>query len=196
MLLGPDMNQPVQKSPRRHHDRPTAVLVALLHRETDDAPIRGDDATGSSNQPLDVWFSLERPTHPRPVRFLVGLSTRRPDGRSTASIEQLELDAGRIDGPAHQAAERVDLANKVALCGSADGRIAGHVRHRVGSQRAEPNAPAEPRGRVRGLAPGVAGADYDHVVEIFHVTTITAERAESAEKPLGSLRALRPPRSR
>ena len=73
----------------------------------------------------------------------------------------------------------------MSLGRAADRRIARHVRHRVGSQRAQPNAPAQPRRRVRRLAPGVTGADDDHIVGISHVGTITAERAENAERPLG-----------
>ena len=68
---------------------------------------------------------------------------------------------GGVDGFAHQAAERVDLANEMALRGAADGWIARHVRDRVARQRAQADAASQARGRVRGLDAGVPGADDD-----------------------------------
>ena len=89
----------------------------------------------------------------RAVDALVGLRARRPDRRAAAAIEQLELNAGRVDRAAHQPAERVDLANEMPLRRSADRRIARHVRDGVGRQRAEPDVRTEPRRGVRRLAP-------------------------------------------
>ena len=88
----------------------------------------------------------------RAVDLLVRLRARRPDRRAAAAIEQLELNARRVDRAAHQPAERIDLANEMALGRAADRRIARHVRDGVGRQRAEPDVRAETRGGVRGLA--------------------------------------------
>jgi hypothetical protein len=74
---------------------------------------------------------------------------------------------------------------------SADGRIAGHVRYGVCAKRAQPDAPAEPRRRKRRLTSGMAGTDHDHIEGIVHVTTIAAQRDESAEKPWSPWRARR-----
>ena len=86
---------------------------------------------------------VQRRAHPLPVRLLVGLRPRRPDRRPAAPVEHLELDPGRVDRQAHQAAERVDLADEVALGRPANRRIAGHVRHGFPRQRAEPHAAAQ-----------------------------------------------------
>ena len=59
---------------------------------------------------------------PRRVAPLVGLRARRPDRGAAAAIEQLELDARRVDGQSHQAAERVDLADEMPLRRAADRR--------------------------------------------------------------------------
>ena len=101
--------------------------------------------------------------HPAAVDLLVGLRARRPDRRPAAAVEQLELDAGRVDRAAHQPAERIDLANEMALGGAADRRIARHVRDGVGRQRAQADVRAEARRRVRGFTAGVARADHDDV---------------------------------
>ena len=73
-------------------------------------------------------LALERALHPVAVAPLVRLRARRPDRRSAAPVQQLELDAGGVDGAPHQAAERVDLADQMPLRRAADRRIARHVR--------------------------------------------------------------------
>ena len=98
-------------------------------------------------------------SHPLAVRPLVRLRARRPHRRTPAAIEQLELNAGRVDRAAHQPAERIDLANQMTLRGAADRRIARHVRDGVRRQRAEADVRAEARGGVRRLAARVAGTD-------------------------------------
>ena len=68
-----------------------------------------------------------------------------------------------IRDPAHQAVQRIDLADQMALAEAADRGIAGHRadgRKAMGHQR-RPGAHA--RRRARGLAAGVAAADDDNV---------------------------------
>ena len=171
--------KPVEKRAGRDDERAARVRVAVLHREADDASVLDEDAPGSSDQPLDVRLGLERRLHPRAVHLLVGLRARRPHRRAAAAIEQLELNAGRVDRAAHQPAERVDLANEMTLCRAANRGIARHVRDGVGRQRAESDVRAEPRGRVRRLASGVAGADHDDVEGCIHDFTQSRRTAES-----------------
>ena len=64
----------------------------------------------------------------------------------------------------HQAAERIDLPDEVALRGAADRGIARHVRDGRPRQRADRDRPAHARRRPRGLDTGVPGADDDDVV--------------------------------
>ena len=83
--------------------------------------------------------------------------------RALAAVEHAELDAGGVDGPAHGAAEGVDLADDLPLADAADGRVAAHLADGVAVGREQGGAGAHPRGGQRGLGPGVAGADDDHV---------------------------------
>src|SRR5207249_7118538 len=83
--------------------------------------------------------------------------------------EQLELNPGRVDRASHQTADGVDLAHEVTLRGAADRRIARHVSHGVGRQRAEADVRAEARGRVRRLAARVSRADHDHIEMLLHL---------------------------
>ena len=97
------------------------------------------------------------------VTPLVRLRARRPHRRAAASVEQFELDAGRVDGAAHQAAQRVYFTDQMALGGSADGRVARHVGHGFARQRAQTDAAAQPRRRPRRLDAGMPGADDDDI---------------------------------
>ena len=159
----PTCTSPFRNVPVVTTSAPTAVRVAALEREPDDAGAVDLDATRASDNPRDVRFLTERTVHPLAVAAFVGLRARRPDGRSAASVEQLELDPCRVDREPHQAAERVDLANEVPLRRAAHRGVAGHVRDRRLRQRADGHAPPHARRGPRGLDARMAGADDDHV---------------------------------
>ena len=94
------------------------------------------------------------------VAALVGLRARRPDRRARGSrLSSLNWMPVASIARAHQPAERVDLADQVALRRAADRRIARHVRDRVVRQRADRDGAAEARRGPRRLDPGVARAD-------------------------------------
>ena len=169
MLLRSDVDEAVQERPGRDHERLAAVCVAVLERQPGDACVLDENPAGPANQPLDVRLGFERGLHPLAVDFLVRLCPRRPHGGAAAAIEQLELNPGRVDRAAHEAAERIDLADQVTLRGPADGRVARHVRDGVLRQRAEPHVRAQARRGVRRLAPRVPRTDDDHVEAVFHV---------------------------
>ena len=127
-----------------------------------------DHATGASEEPGEVRQRGERVAYPPAVLPLVRLRARRPHRRTAAAIEQLELDAGRVDRAAHQAAERIDFADEMPLRRAADRRIAGHERHRLGRERAQPNPASHTSRRPRGLDTRMAGADHDDVKVVGH----------------------------
>ena len=111
---------------------------------------------------------------------LVRLRARRPHRRTAAAIEQLELNAGRIDRAAHQAAERIDFADEMPLRRAADRRIAGHERNRLGRERAEPNPAPHTSRRPRGLDPRMAGADHDDVKVVgIDITAVPVEASST-----------------
>ena len=108
---------------------------------------------------VDVRLALERAPHPGAVAALVRLRARRPHRRTAAPVQQLELDAGGVDRASHQPAERVDLADQMALRRAADRRVARHVRDRAvdsvqiadarGPCAPPPTPPRRRRGRRR-----------------------------------------------
>ena len=114
---------------------------------------------------LEVRRGADRCLHRLPVKLAVGLGAGALHRRALAAVQHAELDAGRVGDPAHQAVERVDLADQMALAEPANGRIAGHFAdggEAVGDQR---RARAHAGRRGRSLAAGMAAADDDHVVD-------------------------------
>ena len=81
-------------------------------------------------------------------------------------IERAPLDAGGIGGARHDAAERVDFLDQVALADAADRRVAAHRADGLDVVREQQRARTGARGRERGFGAGVAAADHDDVVAI------------------------------
>ena len=79
---------------------------------------------------LEPGLRLHRAANGLPVQLAIGLRARGAHRRTLAGIERAELDAGRVGGPRHHAAQRIDLAHQVALADAADGRIAAHAARR------------------------------------------------------------------
>ncbi len=113
---------------------------------------------------VQVRDGFECLLHDLGVQALVGLGTQRLDGWAFAFVEQPDLDEGAVGDAAHEPAQRVDLADEVALGRPADRGVAGHVGQFVEVDREQQGAAAHAGGGVRGLAAGVPGADHDDVV--------------------------------
>ena len=99
------------------------------------------------------------------IRLGPGTANRRPLG----PVEHPELDAAAIRRPAHDAIERIDFPDEMALAEAADGRVAGHLangRKLVGDERGLGPEPRRRRGR---LGPGVTAANDDDVERILDV---------------------------
>ena len=85
------------------------------------------------------------------ITLLIGafirLRTEGMDGGPFARVEHAGLDERIVDGPAHFAAERVNLAHQMPLARAADGGVAGHegdgVQIEREQQRIKPHARAQ-----------------------------------------------------
>ena len=94
---------------------------------------------------------------------LVGLGAGAVHGGPLAAVEHAELDAGGVDGPAHGAAQGVDLADDLPLAHAADGRIAAHQGDGVEVAGQQRGFRAHPRRGQRRLGAGMAAADHQDV---------------------------------
>ena len=182
-LLLSFVNQAVQKSAGRDHQRRTQDSIAAFESETFDPAVVHNDSASSRENPVNIGLVPNLLPHPLTVALLVCLRPRRPDGGASTSIQELELNSRRVDCLAHQAAERIDLANEVSLGRAADGGIARHVRNRIGRERAQANVTTQSRCRVRRLDARVASTDNHHI-ERHHGLLTNAEVAEDVVQRL------------
>ncbi len=129
--------------------------------------------TSFDHQPRDVsfedreaWRSCQPFADPGAVALLVGLRARCPHRRAAAPVQHLELDAGGVDGLAHQTAESIDLPDQLALGGAAHGWIARHRGDGVGGEGTQGDAAALLHGRPCGFAARMPATDHNHIC--FH----------------------------
>ena len=158
------MDEPVQERPGRDHERAQRTSRPILEREPDDSACLEREPVRRDRESTRCWADAsERALHPLAVAALVRLRARRPHRRTSAPVEHLELNAGRIDGAAHQSAERVYLSDQMTFSGSADGRIAGHQRRRVSVSVHSPTVQPSRAAAHAASTPGVAGADHNYI---------------------------------
>jgi hypothetical protein len=131
------VNQAAQEGAGRRDHGARAVPHADLVLDARDAPAFENEARRLALPHLEVRFALDRTLHRAAVAGAVALRTRGAYRRPARGIERLELDRGAVGVLAHLAAERVDLADQMALGGAADGRVAGHLTDRVEVHREE-----------------------------------------------------------
>ena len=112
----------------------------------------------------EVRLRLNPTPNGRFVQNPVGLATRRAHGRTLRRVQRAPLDAGVVRSDGHDAAERVDFPDQMALADPADRGIAAHLADRLDVVCQQQRARADPRARERGFGAGVAAADDDDVV--------------------------------
>ena len=98
-----------------------------------------------------------------PCRAAIRLHARRAHRGTLARVQRARLDRRGIGRARHDAAQRVDLFDEVALADAADGRVAAHLAQRLDGLREQQRARTHAGGRERRLGAGVPAADHDYV---------------------------------
>ena len=119
---------PMWMRPRRN------VPVVITTAPADELPAIAKPDAGPravrDEQVVDLAFddieslavSRSRALHGAAIELAVGLGPGPAHRRPLPAVEHAELDAGPVRGDAHDAVERVDLADQVALADAADRR--------------------------------------------------------------------------
>src|SRR4029450_1047260 len=110
-----------QKSACRDYQRRTQDSIAAFESKAFNPAVVHNDSASSSKNTVNIGLVTNRTLYPLTVALLVGLRPRGPDGGTSTSIQEFELNPRRVNCLAHQAAERIDLANEVSFGGAADG---------------------------------------------------------------------------
>ncbi len=106
-----------------------------------------------------VLLELQGVLHHLLVLPPVRLSPQGPHSGALPPVQDAVLDAGPVGGPAHFAPQGVQLPDQVALSGAADGRVAGHIAHRIQVDGEAQGAQPHPGGGQGGLDARMARAD-------------------------------------
>jgi len=132
------VNEPVQKGAGRQHHAAGRALPAVAEQDAGDPIVAVEQQIlGRALDDLEPWRFRQQCQDGLPIEFAVGLRARAADRGTLAAVENAELNAGPIDGAAHDAVERVDLAHQVPLAEPADRRVARHLadRHKLVGQQ-------------------------------------------------------------
>ena len=113
---------------------------------------------------VEAGLRFEHFAHFDAIELLVALGAGAPDGGTARGVEQAELDADGVGDFAHDAAERVDFADEMALGDAADGGVAAHLGDEIEVHGDERGLEAHARGGHCGFAAGVTGAHDDDIV--------------------------------
>ena len=138
-----------------------AVQVGVDARHMAVLHVQGDDL---GLVDVQVGGEFQGVLHIHVIAFAVGLDAQAVDGGAFAPVEHPALEEGGVGGNAHEPAQGVDLPHQMALCGAADGGIAGHVADEVQCQGKDGGPCAQDGGRMGGLDPCMARAHDDDVV--------------------------------
>ncbi len=161
--LGTDMDHASKKRAGRQHQSAGAQFPPIGQDEAGNPAALRLDLGCLARDDRQVRHGGERRLHGGTVELTVHLRARTAHSRPLGTIENAELDAGFIRDAAHQAIERIDLADEMALAKAADGRIAGHGADSDEGMRDKRRPCAEARRRGSRLAASVPAAHHDHV---------------------------------
>jgi hypothetical protein len=159
------MDKAAEKGAGGQHHPAGGEPAAVAEADAAD-PARGiqQQVLGGAFDDVEAAKLRQNRRHGLPVELAVGLRPRAPHRRSLAAVQDAELDAGAVDGAAHDAVQRVDLAHQVAFGEAADRRVARHLADRRAGMRQQRGAGADPRRGRGGLAAGMPAADHDDVI--------------------------------
>ena len=175
----PHDGAPAQIGARGHHHGAHPVYRPVAGAHGAHRAVLGVDVGDLRLLEAQVFLPLQGVLHDLLIPPAVGLGPQGPHRRALAPVERAVLDAGRVGGPGHLAAQGVQLPHQVALAGAADGGIAGHVAHRVQIDGKDNGLQPQPGSCQGRLDPGVTGTHYRDVklssVKFGHGIILCAE---------------------
>ena len=157
------MDHPIEERPRRQDDRFSLYEGPVQGPDAPGRPLGHDHFGDDALEDRQIGHPLQPVFHGQAVGRLVALRPGGLDSPAPAPVEKPELNACFVRQDPHQAAEGVDLPDKVPLGQAADGRIAGHLGDRLEMDGHQAGAEAHGARRRRGFAAGMPGPDDDDV---------------------------------
>jgi len=125
------VDQSIQKSSGRYNHRSGPEPSPIHQFKTDNRPTRGQYADHLTLAEVEILDQFKLSPHPTPVERSVSLGSRSLDCRPAAPIQHSILNAGGVNDPSHQSAERIYLPDEMALGNPSNGRVAGHLSDQI-----------------------------------------------------------------
>ncbi len=174
------MNDPTQERSGRQDNRLCSNRASIGKHNTANATALDRQVDNFALNNPKVLCALQLCQHTCSVDFAVCLGTRPLHRGSFPSVQQPELDPGRIRDPSHHAVQRVNLPHQVSFTQATNGRIAGHYPNAILAERYQNGPRAKARGSCRGFTAGVATPDHNNIdVGMFHVKHLSLPNAET-----------------
>ena len=157
------MDESGKKSPGGQHYHAAGKANAELSHDPGNPVTLQQEVVHRLLEQSQVRLVLQ-PRSNRPlVQETIGLRTRRTDCGTLGGIQDAKLDPRLVRGDRHGSAQGVHFLDEMPLPNAPDGRVAGHLSQRFNVVGEQKSPTARPRGRKRGLGPGMAAADHDHI---------------------------------
>ncbi len=159
-----DVDQPAQKRSGRHNNGFGGKEPTVGEPYTGDRPLAGEHVLGFSGDDGEIGVIADGLLHGRSIESTVRLRPRTAHRWALATIENPKLDPAEVRYPAHQAVQRINFPDQMALSEAPDCRIARHRPDRIETMGDEGRARPHPGGRRSRLAAGVTTTYHNDVV--------------------------------
>ena len=110
---------------------------------------------------------LQNGFHPKLVRLLVALNSGRTYRWTLSLVQHSKLNPGCISVKSHRSSHRVDFANNMSFCQSADCRVARHLPDSIQVLGQHQRAAADSGGCQCRFDSGMSAPYYDYVVIVY-----------------------------
>ncbi len=158
------MDKPTQERAGGEHHGTRSDLLALGRDNARNAAVLQDQVFGGGGADFQIGRRRQSRLHRAAIELAVGLGARAAHCRALALVQHAELDAGDIGHAAHDAIQRIDLADQMPLAHPANRRIAGHLADGFELVGQKQRACTHARGRRRRLAARMPPSDDNDVV--------------------------------
>ena len=168
-LLVTNMNKPPQEGSRRQNGTAAGNYVSIRQNHSTQHTMANDNIFDGSFNNLQSLCVDDLGLHCIAIELAICLGPGAANGWSLAPVQHSELNPRSIGNPAHQAIQRIDLANKLALAKAADSWIAGHDADRVLAMRYQCCPGTHARRYGSRLTAGMATANHHNVKLHAHI---------------------------
>ena len=184
IVVEADVDAPAEERADGEHHGARAEFDARHRDDAAHAIAIDDQIAALLLEQREVRLVLERAADEGLVEHAIRLHARRTHRGALARVQRARLDRGRIGRARHDAAQRIDLFDEMALADAADGRVAAHLPQRLDALCQQQRARTHAGGRQRSFGARVAAAHDDYVKRCCRATEFPPDqRVKGPRRP-------------